>query len=299
MLLTCCLILIDRGLGSALKYYYFRISHGEQKRTTYAIDSCVASTVILGSSRAAHHYSSPVIAKILHTSCYNAGKDKQRLRYALAMLRMLFKRYTPKQIILDLNPTAFEANENGLDELSGLLPYYENHPEIRSIINQRNRFEWIKTYSDLYCYNSLPLKIIFNNLSNDRDDQETDGYVPLKFHKEIIPTIPGDLPASFSIDTNIINCFKSIVQLAKDHNSQLIVVVSPIYYKLPVNLKTLVIARVICEEANILFLDYSQSPIFISNGPEMFLDLDHLNDSSAIVFTKMLACDLKRVLKKN
>ena len=154
------LVLIDRGLGIILQHYYLKISHGEQGRTTFVIDSCHSETIILGSSRAAHHYVSQVISGKLKTTIYNAGKDKQRLRYCQALLDMLYRRYSPKQIILDLNPTAFEKNENGLDELSILLPYYRSHPEIRSIVNERNRFEWIKAYSDLYRFNSLPLKII-------------------------------------------------------------------------------------------------------------------------------------------
>jgi hypothetical protein len=294
-IILICLILIDRGLGSLLKHYYFKIVHGEQGRTTYAIDSCISETVILGSSRAAHHYSSPVMEGILNTTCYNAGKDKQRLRYSLAMLKMLYKRYNPRQIILDLNPTAFEVNENGLDELSVLLPYYQSHPEIRSIVNERNRFEWAKTYSYLYCYNSLPLKIIFNNISNERDGGETNGYVPLKIHKEIIPETPDTLPTSLPTDSNIVNCFNEMIRLAQEHGTGLTVVVSPIYYKLPGNLQTILIAKAICERENIRFLDYSQSKQFLSHGPQMFLDAGHLNDSSAILFSKMLANDLKRL----
>ncbi len=290
------LILIDKGLGSILQHYYFKIRHGEQGRTTYAIDSCISNTIILGSSRAAHHYVSPVISRILNTTCYNAGKDKQRLIYCQAMLEMLYRRYSPRLIILDLNPTAFEKNENGLDELSVLLPYYSSHPEIRSIVDRRNRFEWVKTFSDLYCYNSLPLKILFNNLSYQRDANDTSGYVPLMIHKEIIPEKPGSLPASYPIDSSIVNCFKAIVKMTKDHASRLIVVVSPIYYLLPANLKTMEIAKSVCENENINFMDYSQLRGFLTHGQEKFLDMGHLNDSSAYLFSEIFARDLKHLI---
>lgn len=289
------LILIDKGLGAILQHYYFKIHHGEQGRTTYIIDSCISETIILGSSRAAHHYSSSVISEILHTTTYNAGKDKQRLRYSEALLNMIYRRYSPKVIILDLNPTAFEKNENGLDELSILLPYYSSHPEIRSIVNERNRFEWIKTYSDLYRFNSLPIKIVFNNLSSERDANESAGYVPLVIHKELIPKTPDSLPASQPIDRSIVDCFKKIIVLVKNHGSRLIVVVSPIYYKLPENLKTLELAKSICVNEQISFLDYSQSQQFLDHGPEMFLDMGHLNDSSAIIFSTLLSGDLRKL----
>lgn len=289
------LILLDKGLGAILQHYYLKIRHGEQGRTTYIIDSCNSETIILGSSRAAHHYVSPIFAVILHSTTYNAGKDKQRLRYSLALLYMIYRRYSPKQIILDLNPTAFEKNENGLDELSILLPYYGSHPEIRSIVNERNRFEWIKTYSDLYRYNSLPLKILFNNISSKGDANESGGYVPLVIHKELIPQTPDSLPTSQPIDSSIVDCFKKIITLVKNHGTRLIVVVSPIYYKLPENLKTMTIAESICAKEHIPFLDYSQSPQFLTHGPLMFLDKGHLNDSSAIVFSGMLSGDLRKL----
>lgn len=290
-----CLILLDRGLGGILQHYYFKITHGEQGRTTYAIDSCSAELVILGSSRAAHHYVSPILSERLHISCYNAGKDKQRLRYCLAMLKMLYTRYEPKQIVLDLNPTAFEVTENGLDELSILLPYYNSHPEIRSMVDKRNRFEWLKTYSRLYCFNSLPLKIIFNNLSADRDANETNGFVPLKIQKEILAEKPANHPAAAPLDSSLINCFTTIIQLTRTHGSKLIIVVSPIYLHLTEDLKTITQAKSICKREKIAFLDFSQTEFFIGQGPYFFKDAGHLNDSAARVFTKMLSDELSRI----
>ncbi len=295
LIVAGCLLLADKGLGLIWQHYYFKIRYREQGRTNYAVDSCRAETVILGSSRAEHHYVTAVISEELTTSCYNAGKDKQRLRYALAMLEMMYRRYTPKQVILDLNPTAFETTENGLDELSVLLPYYRSHPEIRPIVNERNRFEWIKTGSDLYCYNSLPLKILFNNISGEKNAGEMNGYVPLLIRKEFIPDSPDSLLSVLPADSGLVECFKQIVRLTRDRGTRLIVVVSPIYYRLAKNLSTMVIARKICAEEKIIFLDYSQSPPFLNHGPQMYLDLGHLNDSSAILFSRMLAMDLKNI----
>ena len=289
------LFLLDRGLGSILQHYYFRIRHGEQGRTTYAIDSCTAETIILGSSRAAHHYVTPVISNILGRSCYNAGKDKQRLIYCLAMLKMIYSRYSPGEIILDMNPGALETTENGLDELSVLLPYYSTHPEIRSILYQRNRFEWIKLKSNLYCYNSLPLKIIFNNLSGERDENERNGYVPLTIQKEHIPDTAENLNPSGPIDTRALKIFKDIIRLTRVHRSKLFVTVSPLYYRLPPDLPSMQIAKSICREEKVPFLDYSQDARFLSHGPQMFLDKGHLNDSSAIQFSTIMANDLKRI----
>jgi hypothetical protein len=290
LVIAICLFLLDKGLGLILRHYYFKIRYGELGRTTYVIDSCISETVILGSSRAAHHYVSPVIAGVLNSSCYNAGQDKQRL-----ILKTMYRRYSPREIIMDLNPTAFEKNENGLDELVTLLPYYSSHPEIRDILNKRNRFEWLKAKSSLYCYNSLPLKIISYNLSNQRDAKEMNGYVPLVDKKAFLSDSLGNLPPSQPIDDQIVSTFKSLIQLTKDHHSKLYVVVSPIYFRIPKDLPSMSIAKSICLEEGITFLDYSQDIRFLKHGPEMFLDDGHLNDSSAKLFSKILAMDLKKI----
>ena len=295
LIVVISLFLLDKGLGLVLQHYYFKIKHGELARTTYAIDSCTSETVILGSSRAAHHYMSPVIAGILNRSCYNAGQDKQRLIYCLAILKTMYRRFLPREIILDLNPTAFEKNENGLDELVILLPYYSSHPEIRPILDRRNRFEWLKAKSSLYCYNSLPLKIIFNNISNQQNVKEMNGYEPLVNKKAILPESPGNLPSIQPIDDKIVSTFRSLVQLTQEHHSKLYVVVSPIYFKIPKDLPSMSIAKSICLKDGITFLDYSQDIRFLGHGPAMFLDDGHLNDSSARIFSAILATDLKMI----
>ncbi len=294
---VCCMIL-DLVIGNILQYGYLRIQHGEQGRTNFAVDSCRAQVLILGSSRAAHHYVSPVISAMLAKSCYNAGKDKQRLPYDEAMLRMIYQRYSPALVILDLNPTAFEKTETGLDELSVLLPYYHRHPEIRDILNRRSTFERVKCHSLLYCFNSQPLKIVFNHLSDERDAGEKNGYVPLTIHKEIIPDSPLALPGPEPIDSSLVACFRRILQITRMHHTQLTVVVSPIYYRFSSEPESVRMARSLCEKEGVLFLDYSQSPLFLRHGPASFLDAGHLNDSCASVFSIRLADDLRQKFVK-
>lgn len=297
LVIVSILIIIDTGLGKILKHYYYNIDHAEQGRTTYAVDKTQDDILILGSSRASHHYVSTIIADSLGASCYNAGKDKQGLFYCQAVLNAALKRYIPKLVILDLSPNSFEKKELELDELSVLLPYYRDHPEIRSIVNKRSRWEWIKTYSSLYCYNSLPLQIIFNNISNQRDANERYGYVPLD-KKENIPVLPADLyEIENQPDENLVASFKNMITTTKLNKCQLIVVVSPIYFSLPNSTVDLQLAKKICKEENIPYFDYSQSPNYMNNGSALFSDKRHLNDDGAVLFSKDLCSDILKLRK--
>jgi hypothetical protein len=299
LIIGSTILILDQGLGKLLKHYYYKIDHAEQGRATYAIDLVRDDILILGSSRASHHYIPTIISDSLGISCYNAGKDKQGLFYCQAVLNAAMKRHVPKLVILDFSPNSFEKTEMELDELSVLLPYYRNHPEIQSIVNKRSKWEWIKTHSSLYCYNSLALQIIFNNISNQRDANETNGYVPLG-NKENILVSPSDLyPIENNPEKKLITVLKDLINITKLNKCKLIVVVSPIYYSLANSTKDLELAKNICSQENITYFDYSQSAAFINNGPALFSDKQHLNNTGAALFSQTLCSDIKNVFNSS
>lgn len=286
---------MDKTTGYVLAFFYTRINHGEQARMTYAIDSTRADMIILGSSRASHHYVPHYFSDSLGMTCYNAGKDKQGILYSLAVLKTILHRYQPHEILLDVTPQTFNKGEvrSNFDVLSVLLPYYKKHPEIQNIVDQRSPWEFVKTYSSLYCYNSLPLQIIFNNLSNGRDAGAEDGYVP----QYNIWKKPLEKPKYLSKETNTtdslsIAAFGELIQLCKTNGCKLVIIISPIYQLLPAATPSVTILKNICIKNNQTILDYSKSPLFLNN-PMLFSDMLHLNNSGAALFSAMLCSDLK------
>ena len=49
----------------------------------------------------------------------------------------------------------------------------------------------------------------------------------------------------------------------------------------------------LCRLANVPYINYSQLPEFLNNGPQSFVDISHLNDSSAVLFSKLLSREIK------
>ena len=291
-LICLCLLVIDWGLGSGMAFLYFRIKHGEQGRITKAAQSVTAPVLILGSSRAVHHYIPGIIRDSLHMECYNAGKDRQGLFYDLAMLTMVLERYTPRLIILDLNPDAFGTAESNFDDLAVLLPYYRSHPEIRPILDKRSKWEWLKTRSRIYCYNSLILQIAKNTLYDREEDSVSDGYLP-KFNALTKPPAPGITSEQLYArpDAACIAAFVRIITLARRSGCQLAVVVSPTYHALEGS-STIRLARDICAGRSVPFLDFTRSPAFTTGTPALFYDDVHLDDAGAQRFTRMVCADL-------
>ena len=62
------------------------------------------------------------------------------------MLKGVLKRYSPKIIILDIVNKEFQKNADSYEKISPLLPYYNSHPEIRSIVQLRSRYEKHKLF---------------------------------------------------------------------------------------------------------------------------------------------------------
>ncbi|HXB93338.1 MAG TPA: SGNH/GDSL hydrolase family protein [Puia sp.] len=289
-IVALAVFIADAAIGRLMEHAYFRIRHGEQGRVNYVVDSTVAPTLVLGSSRASHHYVSAILQDSLQQPCYNAGKDRQGLFYDLAVLKMVLCRYHPRRLILDLNPTQFR--DAGWDNLSVLLPFYRRHPEIRPIIDRRSSWEKWKTKSRLYCYNSLPAQISFNNLSGERDAGAVEGYVPLYEIKRPSFFFPyADQLLTGTPDTTIVDALMEIIAISRQAGAELTIVISPFYFPLPQGSSTLRLVRQICDQQQVFLFDYSQSPAFTGN-PALFGDAEHMNDSGARVFTRTLSHDL-------
>src|ERR1700744_3385387 len=116
------LYLSDWIVGACLKYLYKHQTSGFQYRTSYSIDSTKADYVVLGSSRASHHYDPHVFEQKLNASFYNGGRDAQGIFYSCAVASAIINRYTPKCIIIDVRPGDFSGDDEG--KLAPLLPYH-------------------------------------------------------------------------------------------------------------------------------------------------------------------------------
>ena len=98
------LIVLDVGIGSLLRVFYFRQKSGLNFRLTQSLTHCTTDVLVLGSSRAAAHYVPSVMEEVLGMSCYNTGRHGQSLLYSYAVQQAVLNRYRPDVFILELFP---------------------------------------------------------------------------------------------------------------------------------------------------------------------------------------------------
>lgn len=283
------LFLLDFAIGSILKYLYYKQDSGLLYRTTYAIDSTKADVLIFGSSTANHHYYPVAFEKRLHTSCYNAGRDGNSIFYQYAILQGMLNRYSPKIAILDFDHDEFMRDQESYDRISSLLPYYNEHPEMRSIIQLKSPYEKYKLLSKIYPYNSLIFTIAMGNTrfnKSRRNNNDENGYVPLT---EILKGRIGTVTSfkKHELDSTKIKIFESFIRDCVNSNVKLYIILSPVFTKFTFEDRSVVIAQEIAKKFNIPFYDFSNDTLFL-NDAGLFADEGHLNDRGAKIYSNIV-----------
>lgn len=285
-LLFAIVFLVDFSVGHLLRYLYFSQQSGNLYRTTYSLEKTKSNLLIFGSSTANHEYSPKIFENRLHISSYNTGRDGTSIFYQYAILKGVLKRYSPKMIVLNFDLDEFKKNPASYDRISTLLPYYKNHPEIRSIINMKSSEESIKLCSRIYPFNSMLFTILVGNTEfNKERRKDFQGFVPLKkvFDRELDT---GYYPEE-ALDVNKIRIYKSFIWDCIHSNVKLYIVCSPFYHELKNTPNSVILGEKIAHENNIRFFNFLNDTS-LTNHPSYFADMNHLNYEGAEVFSNKL-----------
>ncbi len=290
----CLVFVLDFSVGVILKKLYYSQKRGTNFRTSLLFDKTKKDLIVLGSSRASHHYVPIVFTDSLGLSCYNGGRDGTLFDFSYAATQALFARYTPKVILIDINLEDFYINNRANEGLQSLIPYYHAHQELRGLINNvRGPLETYKHISFCYPYNST----ILNSLSNivrAPNPQDTSGYLPLE------GSLDGfEMPETFDFENSLPNkkrleFLAETAKLCKVNGTRLIVVQSPRFgiYKnhtILEEIKTTLLAE------NAIFISYDNSTEYMQQ-PKLFKDASHLNEKGAMYFTQSILKVLQKTL---
>jgi hypothetical protein len=257
------------------------------------MDSTTADLLIFGSSTANHHYYPPLFEKKLNISVYNTGRDGNTIFYNYAVLQSVLKRYIPKIAILDFNAGEFQKKQENYDRLSSLLPYYQTHPYLDTVIQLRGSYEKFKLLSKTYPFNSLMFSIAIGNTEYNRsreyiNDQE--GFVPLNnvWNKKI----DSVKVSRQELDSNEIKVLQNFITACIKSKIKLYIFVSPRFIKYDIKDPSIKISQAIAEMYSIPFFDYSNDPFFWAH-PELFADKFHLNATGAKIYSNTVINDIK------
>lgn len=286
----------DRIIGFIFEKAYRNSKYGIYHRQEYCLHDSKDEILILGSSRAAHHYVPQVFTDTLGMSCYNCGSDGMCIYYHYGILSSYIARgVIPKVVLLEvMNTDAVVSNGAtfGLDAaVDRLAPNYGEYAEIDSLLLLGGWKERLKLFSKCYRYNSKAVQLIKCNLFPWPENM---GY----------EAVFGQLPDTTSlrnkkyqhekIEKEKIVYFNKFINACQENDIQLFIVESP-YFAISSSqgVETLI---AISKESNICWLDFKNTTTLMY--PKYFKDIEHLNDEGAHVYSAIIASEIKKLSKR-
>ena len=170
---------VDFSLGKVL-HYLQSTAGGRTGAEYYACKKSNEDVIIMGSSRASHHYVPELFSEQLGLSCFNAGQDGNGIILQYGRWKMISERYTPKLLIYDISIGFDMALNDNMTYVDRLKPFC-NDGVVRSYVASLFPMERIKTVSNLYDYNFKFIEMFFDCIRKG-DYTKKAGYIPLYGH---------------------------------------------------------------------------------------------------------------------
>lgn len=274
----------DIFIGSILYRTANKAIGGDFQKSNYIANKLNAEVVIMGSSRANHHYVPNIFKDSLNMTCYNAGDDGMGIILMYGRYKLLTNRYTPNIIIYDIQEN-FDLDKNDNIKYLNTLKHYYEYPGVSEIFHTVDKKEAIKMNSRLYRYNSRIIGVISNTLFTQVKGEN--GYLPLYGTMNYEPEQFDNQEITY--DSLKLKYFE---QLIKDcsNKTNIIITLSPKYFK--TNDSFIKPLQHLCKQYNVPILNHLNDERFIKNK-ELFKDRVHLNDNGAHLYTDIIIQEIK------
>ena len=284
------LVVVDWAVGTWSEKMYYKSKYGIFHRQIYCLTESQDELMILGSSRAAHHYVPQIFVDSIGMSCYNAGSDGMCIYYHYGILASRIQRgCPPKMVILEVIGTDAEVSQGATFSLDAALdryaPHYGEFAEIDSLFAFNGWKERVKLMSKTYRYNSKLVQTIKCNYIPWPEDR---GYEALTGMMQVAEGVKAaDVLTTTSSEEPIIEerkllYLQKFIDDCKANNIQLVMCYSP-YYGQSVP-KSIRIIEGMAKKNDVPFMNYGDDVRF--QNPEYFQDAGHLNDTGARVYSK-------------
>lgn len=289
----CAIVVIDIVLGEVLDNMLSHITPPTAMgKTEFALNKVTSPIVIVGSSRASHHYVTKMIEDSLGIEAYNIGRDGCFFSYQACVINSILDRYIPKYIIWELDDSFL--CEESRDPLESLYPYYGRNSHVTETINAVASYRDILFLkSNIYRYNSLIISIMLRYFTQGSVDY-LKGYAPL-VPKGWFVQNDSNIVFNNSINKRRVELFENIANRIKGLGAKLIIVQSPVYTEGYIDNAPSEIQEVIQSKLmrnSFYYFDNRHLDAFVSH-PEYFNDRIHLNRNGAELYTTIFIKQIK------
>ena len=278
-------VAVDFGFGYACEWLQNHAKGGSMKSIRQTALNQEADIVVMGSSRAHHHYVPSVISDVTGMSAYNGGVDGNGIVLASGLYDLIEERHIPSVIIYDVEP-AFDINVyaedgNNTRYIGGLRPYCQN-PQVMKIINQVDPSERFKDLSAMFRYNGKIVDLLKDQVVGS--GYTADGYSPMHGEMKKAPaTVTSD--GKPVIDTLKLKMMEEFIKRFGNSDTRLVVIASPKFGARSSDIYDPI--KEMCMHYDVEFWDYYTATEF--QRMDYFKESMHLNDKGARAFSEIVA----------
>ena len=290
ILFFCAVFLVDRAVGVVCDYLYSHAKGGDTKHTYDVFNNVTADIIILGSSRAVHHYVPTLIENSTGLSCYNCAYDNQGIINMFGRYKMVAKRKKPQYVICEILPSLdIYKDVDNIKYLNSFKSFRDN-PELAEIINDYSPIEYFKTLSYTYRYNTYIFQIL-KDYSTPGRIYAGKGFSPSKGKMNYAPEPHKEVVGE--VDTFKVKYIQKLIDATKRDDVSLIFSASPRYGADDDN--SFALLKDICKNNQIPFITF-YTDSFFNRNKEFFKDRSHLNERGAYEYTSKFVKAIKPII---
>ena len=286
------MVLIDRGVGYTLSYMADHARGGYIGHHNYIVNDSRDDVLVFGSSRAIHHYNTPMMQDSLGLTCYNCGQDGEGIVLFYAWWQLITQRYHPRLVIYEVTP-GYDLMAGDSNRLSGWLKGLYDHEAVQRICDDIDPTERYKMMSMLYRYNSKFHQILLDYFHPVHTIDR--GFLPVDSELDPLAVKTDDQQAAAAarevkLDSLKLSYFDAMLDGAG--TTRFVFVCSPSWYG--TQDPELDALKALARRHSVPVLDYSASSAYVHQD-RYFYDGYHLNARGADQFTRTLIADLRRL----
>lgn len=294
LIFFACVVVMDFVFGLFFSFLRAHAKGGSTANCEYIANRATDDIIILGSSRATHHYVPQIIEDSLGMSCYNCGEEGNGIVLAYGRYRQLTSRYKPKLIVYEVTPGYDYSNQEPDEKYIGYLRPYYQQSAIKEIVNDfGDDWEKLKMTSNMYQNTSKLLPNVVDNVIY-RDNNK--GFEPLSGVK-MSPMKEQPKWMGENLDPHKLSYIERLMTDAKADGILICFVVSP-RCELGDSMEMYEPVMQLCNKHSIPFLNYKNYP-GISDQPYLFQDDSHLNKEGAELYTRVFINEIIKISGNN
>lgn len=290
LIFAVIIAVVDCLFGIACRYMNSHARGGDTLNNYVITKEQTAPVIIMGSSRAVHHYNPAILEDSLGLPVYNCGVDGNGIIFQYGRLKLMLERYAPKVIVYDVCPPFDIAEGDNQRYIKG-LKRWKDSSLLDSLLADVDPLESLKLKSNLYRYNVDFLQMAMDNV-HPMQNVTYNGFKPMDGVVNYEPRDKNPEPVEW--DSIKYKYFNKLLDLCQANNIKVVISYSPSYQL--ESSREMQRMTELCARRGIPVIDmYAYKPV--SENQSLFSDATHLNEQGADEFSGIFAESLKKLLE--